>query len=209
MHDDAPIAVVAIVLIFGAPVLAFIITRILRHAERIEMIRRGIMPPPDFGSRRAYREWRRSGGTWPPPGAQQQTPWVQPGPAAPRWNSSDDDPQCSLFKGIRLAAIGFAITMGIGYTFGFHGNPIILGGLIPMFVGVAQIIIAVLSGAQLPGIAPRITFMPPPPPPPGPGTPPPQQPQSGYGNVPPPWAQQPGRARFEELSKPVQPPDVR
>jgi hypothetical protein len=35
-------------------------------------------------------------------------------------------------------------------------------------------------------------------------------PPPGYGAAtPPPWAQQPGRAQFEELSKPVQPPDVR
>ena len=42
--------------------------------------------------------------------------------------------------------------------------------------------------------------------PPGPGAPPPGP---GYGSSsPPPWAGQPGRPRFEELSKPVPPPDV-
>jgi hypothetical protein len=209
MHDDSFISVVAIMFVFGAPVAAFIVSRVLRHQERIEMIRRGIMPPPD--DKRAYRAWRQSGGQWgPPPGTgPQQTPWVQPVQPARAWNGADDDPQRCLFKGIRVALIGFALTVGLGYAFGYRGNPIILGGLIPMFVGVAQIIIALLSGAQLPGMQPRMTFIPPPPPqaPPGPGMPPPPP---GYGAAtPPPWAQQPGRAHFEELSKPVQPPDLR
>ncbi len=208
MHDDPAVPIVAIFFIFGLPVAAFIITRILRHNERIEMIRRGMVPPPEFSDKRAYRAWRRAGSPWPPPGAPQQAPWVQPVPAAPRWSGADDDPQRSLFKGIRVALIGFAITMGLGYAFGYHGNPVLLGGLIPMFVGVAQIIIALLSGAQLLGMQPRVTFIAPPPP--GPGMPPPQPPPpGGYGNAPPPWAQQPGRPHFEELSKPVQPPDVR
>jgi hypothetical protein len=210
MHDE-PIAIVAIVFIFGAPVVAFIVSRVLRHAERIEMLRRGMMPPPEFSDKRAYRAWQRAGSPWPPPGASPQAaPWAQPAPTAQRWNNPDDDPQRSLFKGIRVALIGFAITLGLGgIAGGFHGNPIILGGLIPMFVGIAQIIIALLSGAQLPMGQPRVTFIAPPPPHPG-APPPPQPPPGPYGAAaPPPWAQQPGRARFEELSKPVQPPDVR
>jgi len=207
MPEEA-IAVVAIIFVFGAPVVAFIVSRVLRHIERIEMLRRGIVPPPEFSDKRAYRAWRRAGSPWPPPGMQAQTPFVQHGPvAAQAWSGQDDDPQRALFKGIRLSLIGFAITLGLGYAFGYHNNPIILGGLIPMFVGVAQIIIALLSGAQLPMGQPRVTFIAPPPP--GPGAPP-QPPPGSYGAAaPPPWAQQPGRARFEELSKPVQPPDVR
>jgi hypothetical protein len=76
-----------------------------------------------------------------------------------------------------------------------------------MFVGIAQILIAILSGAQLPGVQGRTTIIPPPYPPPG--APPPQPPPPGYGNAPPtppPWAERP---RFDELSKPVQPPDLR
>jgi hypothetical protein len=197
-------------IIFGAPVVAFIVARVLRHQERMEMLRRGIIPPPD--NRRAYREWRQAGGVWPPPGAQQQTPYVQPAPAAPGWNP-EDDPQRALYKGIRLALIGFAILLGLSFiggtpmTPGFQGGPWLLGGLIPMFVGIAQIIIAVLSGAQLPGGQPRVTFIPPPPP--SPGSPPPQPPPNFGDAVPPPWAQQSGRQRFEELSKPVPPPDLR
>ena len=64
-----------------------------------------------------------------------------------------------------------------------------------MFVGVAQIIIALLSGAQFPG-SQRTTFGPPP------SAAPPPAPPSGA------W-EQPRGPRLEELSKPVQPPDLR
>jgi hypothetical protein len=205
---DEVVPVVAIIFVFGAPIVAFIVSRVLRHHERMEMLRRGIVPPPEFSDKRAYRAWRRAGSPWPPPGTGTQAPWVQPVQSAPAWTANpEDDPQRALFKGIRLTLIGFALTLGIGYAFGgYRGNPIILGGLVPMFVGVAQIIIALLSGAQLPG-GPQVTFIAPPPP--GPGMPPPQPPP-GYGTAtPPPWAQQPGRPHLEELSKPVQPPDVR
>jgi hypothetical protein len=203
------IPLVAIIVTIGLPIAAWITAIVFRHQERMEMLRRGIVPP--LLDRHAYRAWRRAGSPWPPPGTpvgapQGSGPWVQ---QQPPWTPAvEDDPQRALFKGIRVALIGFAITVGIGVVFGgYSGNPIILGGLIPMFVGIAQIIIALLSGAQLPGMQPRVTFMPPPPQaPPGPGMPPP----AGYGAAtPPPWGQQPGRARFEELSKPAPPPDAR
>ncbi|HWT06085.1 MAG TPA: hypothetical protein VN224_10045 [Xanthomonadales bacterium] len=219
-HDDSIAAVAAFMFVFGAPVLAFIVSRVLRHHERIEMLRRGMMPP-EF-DKRAYRAWRKSGAPWPPPGgaawappgAGAQTTWTQPVPGA--WQQrSDDDAQFALYKGIRIAAVGLALVIGLSFIGGtpgspdFRGGPWLLGGLIPMFVGIAQILIAVLSGAQLPGVQGRTTFIPPPHPPPGPGAPPPQPPPS-YGATPPPqpppWAERP---RFEELSKPVQPPDLR
>ena len=195
---DTTVAMFAILCIFGLPVLAFIVTRILRHAERMELLRRGIIPPPDFNDKRAAKAWRQSGAPWPPPG----TPGVPPPVPPPGWTAPEDDPQRALFKGIRLAFIGLALTMGLS----FIGGPALLGGLIPMFVGVAQVIIALLSGAQLPGVAPRTTFIPPPPPPrPGAGPPPP-----GFGSAGAPWQQpQPARPHFEELSKPVPPPDTR
>ena len=217
MHDDSIAAVFATMFIFGAPVAAFIVARVLRHQERLEMLRRGIMPPPDF-DKRAYRAWRKTGAPWPPPGGPAQTaqtPWTQPTPESSWRPASDDDPQRALFKGIRIAAVGLALVIGLSFIGGtpgssdFRGGPWLLGGLIPMFVGIAQILIAVLSGAQLPGVQGRTTFIPPPYPPPGPGAPPPPQPPPGYGAtppVPPPWAERP---RFEELSKPVQPPDLR
>lgn len=211
MHDDSVVAVFAFMFVFGAPVVAFMVSRVLRHQERIEMLRRGFMPPPD---KRAYREWRKSGAAWPPGAAGQPPPWTQPAQA--NWSQrNDDDAQTALYKGIRIAAVGLAFVIGLSFIGGtpgspdFRGGPWLLGGLIPMFVGIAQILIAVLSGAQLPGVQGRTTFIPPPQPPPGPGAPPPQPPP-GYGATPPPtpppWAERP---RFEELSKPVQPPDLR
>jgi hypothetical protein len=229
MHNsDAVAAVFVFMFVFGMPVLAFIVSRVLRHQERIEMLRRGIIPPSGCGDKRAYRAWRKAGAPWPPPGgpapgapwpppggSAQQTPWTQPAPANWPQRDDDDDPQRALFKGIRIAAVGLALVIGLSFIGGtpgspdFRGGPWLLGGLIPMFVGIAQILIAVLSGAQLPGVQGRTTFIPPPYPPPGPGAPPPQPPP-GYGAAPPPtpppWAERP---RFEELSKPVQPPDLR
>jgi hypothetical protein len=211
---DNIVAALAIICIFGLPIGAWIIFRAFRFVERMEMIKRGIVPPPDahfgFGRGRAYRMWAeqqaaRGAAPW-----QQQTQTVPPPQTA--WpGGPDDDAQRALFKGIRLALIGFAILIGLSFIGGtpgsgnFHGGPWLLGGLIPMFVGIAQIIIAVLSGAELPGVQSAGTYGSPPP-----GVPP-SQPPGGFGGQPPPggaW-QQPGRPHFEELTKPVQPPDVR
>ncbi len=217
--SDNGIAALAIVCIFGLPVAAWIVFRALRFVERIEMIKRGMIPPPEgswFGSRRAWRDWsqqqqqqgRWANAPWQQQGAPPPGPGPSPGPMPSRqqgcWNG-DDDAQTTLFKGIRLALIGFAILIGLSFLGGtpgtpeFHGGPWLLGGLIPMFVGIAQIIIALLSGAQLPGTGPRATFIPPPPPP-GPDMPPPPTGPSSW--------QQPGR-RFEELQKPAPPPDLK
>jgi hypothetical protein len=203
---DTLVPFFAMVFIFGFPVAAFIVTRVLKHQERMELLRRGIIPPPDLSDKRAYKAWRESGAPYPQP-----TPTVVPVPP-PGWTAPEDDPQRALYKGIRTAFIGFAILIGLSFIGGtpgsssFHGGPWLLGGLIPMFVGIAQVIIAVLSGAQLPGVEPQTRFFPPPPPNAGPHPPPPP----GYGTAaPPPWAEQPGRPHFEELSKPVQPPDIR
>ncbi|MDQ6943976.1 MAG: hypothetical protein M3169_15870, partial [Candidatus Eremiobacteraeota bacterium] len=155
MRDDAVVSVFITMFVFGAPVAAFIVARVLRHQERLEMLRRGIVPPPEF-DKRAYRAWRKTGAPWPPPGGPAQTPWTQP--TQPAWQPpNDDDPQRALFKGIRIAAVGLALVIGLSFIGGtpgspdFRGGPWLLGGLIPMFVGIAQILIAVLSGAQLPG----------------------------------------------------------
>ncbi len=200
--DNGLVAIALFFFLFGAPVLAFIVTRVLAHRERLEMIRHGIVPPPGRG-RKAYRQWQQQGGGF---GTQWQA--QAPPPAAAAWSGYDDEPQRALFKGIRTAFIGFALLLGLSFiggtplTPGFHTGPWLLGGLIPMFVGIAQVIIALLSGAQLPGVGsaagPR--YQPPPPPP---GAPP------NYGAPPPPWQQQPGRSPFEEIAKPPTPPDLR
>jgi hypothetical protein len=209
--NDNVVGALAVIMIFGLPISGWIVSIVFRHQERMEMLRRGIIPPPTF-DKTAYKAWKRSGAPWPPPGAgpAQQTAWTRPQPVPPQRWTPDDDPQRALFKGIRVALIGLAITVGLGWMFGgYRGNPAVLGGLIPMFVGVAQIIVALLSGAQLPGVMPQTTFIPPPQSPPGTGVPPPGPGGFGSSGAPPPWAEQPGRPRFEELSKPVPPPDVR
>ena len=200
------VPILGMLFVFGFPVAAYVVNRVLKHQERMELLRRGIIPPPDFGNRRAYKAWEQSGGQW-----QTAPPPVSPVPPA-GWTAPEDDPQRALYKGIRIAFIGFAILIGLSFLGGtpgtsdFHAGPWLLGGLIPMFVGIAQVIIALLSGAQLPGVQPHTTFIPPPQPPPPSGP----QPPPGYGTAtPPPWAEQPGRTRFEELSKPPPPPDVR
>jgi hypothetical protein len=213
---DNIVAALAIICIFGLPIGAWIFFRFLRFIERMEMIKRGIVPPDaHFGLGRAVRDrmWaQQEAARGPAPPWQQQTQTVPP-PQQPAWGGGpDDDAQRALFKGIRLAMIGFAILIGLSFIGGtpgsgsFHGGPWLLGGLIPMFVGIAQIIIAVLSGAQLPGVQSAGRYGPPPP-----GVPPSPPPPGGFGAQPPPsgaW-QQPGRPPFEELTKPVQPPDVR
>jgi len=207
--DDNVVAGLAVLCIFGLPIAGWIVIRVLRFIERMEMIKRGIIPPPEGFSRRQYRDWARSQQGAPPPGpAWQAQPYVVP-PPQPQpqvaWTNGgpDDDAQSALFKGIRLSLIGFAILVGLSFIGGtpgspdFRGGPWLLGGLIPMFVGVAQIIIALLSGEVLPSMNAR--YIPPPPPPsaapPGPAP----------GGT---W-EQPRAPRFEELSKPVQPPDIR
>jgi hypothetical protein len=207
--SDNVVALFAIFFIFGLPVVAWIVVRTFRFLERIEMIKHGIVPPPDspfgFRARREWREWARGQ-------QQQQMGWQpgsgpMPGPGANSCWEPGADPQRMLFKGIRLAAIGLALFIGLSFiggtpgTPGFTYGPWLLGGLIPLFVGIAQIAISVLCGAQLPQgrrtFVDRSTFVAPPPPP-------------GPDVVPPPsgaW-QQPGR-RLEELGKPTPPPDVR
>jgi hypothetical protein len=211
--DENLIPVFVFLFVFGFPVAAFVVTRVLRHRERMELLRRGIIPPPDMRDKRAYKAWQQSGAPWPTTGGMGMAPVPPPMPP-PGWTAPEDDPQRALYKGIRTAFIGFALLIGLSFiggtpgTMNFHGGPWLLGGLIPMFVGIAQVIIALLSGAQLPGVQPSATFIPPPlhqQPPPSAGPPPP-----GFGSNGMPWEQpQPGRSRYEELSKPVPPPDIR
>lgn len=209
MLENVLVPIALFFFLFGAPVLAFIVTRVLAHRERLEMIRHGIVPPVGAG-RKAYREWRRQAQA-PGPNGWGGAPWqAQAGPVG-GWAGYDDEPQRALYKGIRTAFVGFAILVGLSFIGGtpltpnFHGGPWLLGGLIPMFVGIAQVIIALLSGAQLPGVGqPRGGYVPPPPP--GPGAPPPPP---NFGGAPPWQPQQPGRSPFEEFGKPPTPPDLR
>jgi hypothetical protein len=201
--SDNSVAALAVLCIFGAPVAAFIVIRVLAHRERIEMIRRGMVPP-----QRGFRP-ERSFGDAPPgpsPAPRSTSGWV---PGSGAW---DDAPaRSSLRKGIMLALIGLAILIGlsfIGYdTNGpfnspeFHPGPWLLGGLIPMFVGIAQIIVAVLSGA---GLGPPGRRSEPPPYLGGPG-PSAGAPPGARSYEPEPRT----HSGYEELQRPVPPPDRR
>jgi hypothetical protein len=203
MNGDDAIPLLAIFGIFVAPVIAMVAMRILAHRERIELIRRGIVPPPNWGSK---NDWRSMGNV--PPNV---PPNMPPGPPPPFGNDAAfdrDSPERHLRKGIMLALIGLAIFIGlsfIGYNDGtYRPGPWLLGGLVPMFVGIAQIIIALLSGARfgMPGQFGNPGMYPPPGPPP-PGTPP-----SGPG----PRIYEPEprvHNGYEELKRPVPPPDRR
>jgi hypothetical protein len=145
------VPIVAIFCIFGAPVLAFVVFRVLAHRERMEMIRHGVAP----GS--ASRDWKTVRPVAAPPPPQAQTP-----------DENCDDPQKMLRKGIVLSFIGLALVTGLSFIgmhdngtgYVFHPGPWLLGGLIPLFVGLAQVIIALLSGATLG--PPRYATAPPP-----------------------------------------------
>ncbi len=189
-------AAIAVMVIFGAPVAAWIVTRVLQHNERMEMIRRGMVPPAGAIPR-----------NMPPPTWQ---PGAMPPPnvAAKGYPAYDDYyyAQRQMRKGITLAFIGLALFIGLGSIgplsgIGFAG-PWLLGGLIPMFVGIAQVVNAWLNGARIPGFNPgpysqHSTFGPPPN---GGMNPPPQAPSG-------PYAWRPGAT--PEIERPVPPPDQR
>ncbi|MGA8098378.1 MAG: DUF6249 domain-containing protein [Candidatus Cybelea sp.] len=190
------IPMVAIIFIFGAPIAAFIVSRVLAHQERMEMLRRGIVPPPN------PREMRRA----------MKYGWTPNAPQAGAPNqygyypAHDLHAQQQLRKGMQLAFIGLALLIGLGFI-GYHGDgmffpgPWLLGGLIPLFVGIAQIIGAVLSGASFG--PPRESVGPAP----GPGTT--SSPGSEPSGATPPtyggW--RPGS--IPEIEKPASPPDYR
>lgn len=191
--DDNFIPVLGIFCVFGLPMIALILSRMMKHRERMEMLRMGMVPPPNG---RGWNRGRFSGvaPTAPAPGVGFQPQFEDP-----------DSAQCTLRRGILTTMVGFALLIGLSFI-GYHGGdgpfspatvrpgPWLLGGLIPMFVGIAQIIIALLSGAVF-------AFRMAPPPQRGPLGPAPTQ--RSYG------AAQPGEPgpRYEQLARPVPPPD--
>ncbi|MGB8908089.1 MAG: DUF6249 domain-containing protein [Candidatus Cybelea sp.] len=191
------IPLVAIVFIFGAPIAAFIVSRVLAHQERMEMLRRGIVPPPNPRDMRRAMKYG-----WTPNATQAGAP-NQYG----YYPAHDIHAQQQLRKGMQLAFIGLALLIGLGFI-GYHGDgmffpgPWLLGGLIPLFVGIAQIIGAVLSGASFGPPREHVG------PAPGPGTTssPGSEPS---GNATPPayggWRPGP----IPEIEKPASPPDYR
>jgi len=198
----------AIFFIVGAPIIAFVTMRVLAHRERIELIKRGYIPTGGFGKRGF-----KGGFTAPPPPWNAQNiggpiPPVQD-PQAEYYDANSA--QRALRSGIITTSIGFAIFIGLSFIgYNSHGGafgsptiepgPWLLGGLIPMFIGIAQLIIALLSGARfgLPIMPPgQADYAAPQPPPNVAGT---------YYDPPHP---QPRATTYEELKRPTPPPDIR
>jgi hypothetical protein len=194
------VPLVGILVIFGLPLSYMIVNRVFAHQERIEMIRRGIAPAPD-------KHWAKQAakqGWYDPSMYGQPMQGYSPGNYA-EWHANRQ-----LRKGITLAMIGFALLVGLSFIEPGQPGPWLLGGLIPLFVGVAQIIIALMSGARFGSFG-----LNPPQSGPGIGQPPPGQQQyqqpppfAGSRDVPPgPYAWRPGPTT--ELEKPPSPPDKR
>jgi hypothetical protein len=189
--SDNAVAVIAILVIFGAPMALWMVSKIHAHQERMAMIQRGMAPPPGRGV------------PPPPPGYYPGAPMTMPSPDYLY-------AQRQLHRGIQVACIGLALLIGLGTIGGSHHllGPWLLGGLIPFFVGVAQIINGYLNGARLPNFGgqqqyggPQQTYAPPPQGQqrPGTGVPPP----AGSG----PYGWRPGPT--PEIERPVPPPDKR
>lgn len=190
------IPMVAIIFIFGAPIAAFVVSRVLAHQERMEMLRRGIVPPPNPRDMRRAMKYGWTPGATQAPSEQYSYP-------------ADFYAQQQLRRGVQVAFIGLALLIGLGFI-GYHGDgvffpgPWLLGGLIPLFVGVAQIIGAVLSGASFgpPGSRQRFTAT---------GSGQGAAPSGGQTGTPPPgpayggWRPGP----IPEIEKPASPPDYR
>lgn len=181
--NETWITVVAILIMFGGPIAWAITNRVLTFLERSQMIQRGMTPPPD-------------------PRFMAQQDMYTPNGSADRM----------LRKGVVLAFIGLALTIGLSFI-GYHESgpmnlpsihpgPWLLGGLIPMFIGVAKVLLAVMSGANF-----RVGAGAHQSPPPTYGAyqkPPPPHVEDPI--APPPWA---GRPSYEELQRPAPPPEKR
>lgn len=118
------VAIVAIVVLIGLPILTWVLFRLLAHRERMAMIRHGYAPP-DARSLSA--------------GA--RTPYA-PDPVA----------NMQLRRGVSVAFIGLALLIGLSFVSYHDGRidpgPWLLGGLVPLFVGLAQMVNAMIGGAR-------------------------------------------------------------
>ncbi len=145
MNEDVIVPLGFFFFVIGLPVTLAMVSRYMAHQERMEYIRRGMVPPPMPPDPRMMHKAMKFG-SWPP------GPPPAPGTFVPYYDPSYYA-QHQLRRGIQVAFIGLALLIGLSFI-GYHGGtyvygPWLLGGLIPMFVGIAQIIGAVLGGAQL------------------------------------------------------------
>jgi hypothetical protein len=212
--EDTVVPIVIIGILIGGPIAAWIVSRVLAHNEYMAMIRMGVTPPPDS---KAARRFAKAGWVPPPtPNTWGTTPDAPPGvdPYAQYYaqygSYAPYYAQFRLGKGIQLTLIGVAFLIGlafIGYRGGteFRFGPWLLPGLIVTFVGIAQIINAVISGAHVPGAGSTQVGGPP-----G-GAAQPGQNQGPFSSAAPPagppYGWRPGDV--PELEKPAQPPDQR
>ena len=184
--SENEVAALAVVCIFGMPVFGWIVVRMMKHTERMEMIKHGMIPPDKDAD--VFARTQQMPPPTPPAGAQMYVPHPS------QWSTAA---QCQLRRGIVTSAVGLALFIGLSFI-GARGDvtfalgPWLLGGLVPLFVGLAQIANAMLSGA-LP--RPNVTVGPIPPPRPGAAPPPPP------GG---PYAYRPGSAEELPRSKPPQ-----
>jgi len=191
--SDNDVALFAIFGIFVMPIIAWLIMRGMKHHERqmehderLEMIRHGIDPG-------------KAGDAATGPGLTSAN--VRGGFVIHRIDPSPSA-QAALQKGLVLAAVGLAITLGLSFI-GY--GPWLIGGFVPLFIGVAQILIAMSAGAQLrfgPPLPPQRPPEAPPTPPPGAQTPP--YPGATYEGS---YTYRPGGT--QELRPPTPPPAER
>lgn len=132
MDDSTAVAMLAILVIFGGPLAAFVLFRVLRHRERMAQLKHG-WPYPTGGSH-----------AWEPP------PFAPPPPGFPQYGqqAAAFAARAQFRKGVVLAFIGMALTIGLSSGLQ-HVGPALLGGLIPLFIGIAQAGLAVLSDPSI------------------------------------------------------------
>src|SRR5437764_12644069 len=116
-------------IVVGGPIAAWIVSRVLAHQERMEMIRHGYAPPPGTYDPKAMRRAMKYG-AWTP--GQPMPPGVPSPMYDPNYYA-----QHQLRRGIQVAFIGLALLIGLSFI-GYRGGgeyvygPWLLGGLIPM-----------------------------------------------------------------------------
>ena len=137
-NPEVIVPIAAFFFIFGLPILAFVFFRVMAHRERMAMIYSGIAPAPGAKS---------TNGAYP------KMPKANEG--------TNGSPQVMLRRGIRLTAIGVALSIGLSFVghsesvinsvsvSTWYPGPWLLFGLVPLCIGLSQITIALISGASL------------------------------------------------------------